>query len=152
MATTEPKHHSGRIDVAYTSGLVRTRMMACHAPSPASAGRSCDGMSSGLAGIVVVEVVVVASGTGTVVDVVVVVDDDVVVEVTTVAVVLSIGHELVATVGRICSGVMMSGTEVVVGELLGDDDSVVEVCVGVSVSGVIARVSESAGATAGGSL
>ena len=109
-------------------------------------------MSSGLAGIVVVEVVVVASGTGTVVDVVVVVDDDVVVEVTTVAVVLSIGHELVATVGRICSGVMMSGTEVVVGELLGDDDSVVEVCVGASVSGVIARVSESAGATAGGSL
>jgi hypothetical protein len=111
-------------------------------------------MSSGLAGIVVVEVDVDVSGTGTVVvvDEVVVVDDVVVVDVTTVAVVLSIGHELVATVGRICSGEMMSGTEVVLNESPSEDDSVVEVCVGASVSGVIARVSESAGATAGGSL
>jgi len=131
-------------------------MMACHVPSPGSAGRSCDGMSFGLAGIVVVEVDVVASGTGTVVvvdDVVVVVDDDdVVVEVTIVAAVLSIGHELVATVGRICSGVMMSGTDVVVDDWPDEAVNVVEVCVGASVSGVIARASESAGATAGGSL
>ena len=73
MATTEPKHHSGRIEVAYTIGFVRTRMTACHVPSPGSAGRSCDGMSSGLLGIVVEVVVVVVAvpGTGTVVDVVV---------------------------------------------------------------------------------
>jgi len=97
--------------------------------------------------VVVVVVVVVATAPGTV-DVVVVVVD-VVVEVTTVATVLSMGQEEVATVGRICSGVMMSGTVVVV------DDSpvnVVEVCVEASVTGVIARASESAGATAGGSL
>jgi hypothetical protein len=113
-------------------------------------------MSFGLAGIVVVEVDVVASGTGTVVvvdDVVVVVDDDdVVVEVTTVAAVLSMGQEVVATVGRICSGVMMSGTDVVVDDWPDEAVNVVEVCVGASVSGVIARASESAGATAGGSL
>jgi hypothetical protein len=103
--------------------------------------------------MVVVVVVVVAPGTVVVVVVVVVDVDvvvvDVVVEVTTVAAVVSMGHEVVATVGRICSGVMMSGTDVVV------DDSpvnVVEVCVGASVMGVIARASESAGATAGGSL
>ena len=111
MATTEPKHHSGRIEVAYTIGFVRTRMTACHVPSPSIAGRSCDGMSSGLVGIVVVVVVVVVDiATGTVV----VVDVDVVVDVTTVAVVGSIGHDAVATVGRIINGVMMSGTDVVV--------------------------------------
>jgi hypothetical protein len=68
-------------------------------------------MSSGLVGIVVVVVVVVVDiATGTVV----VVDVDVVVDVTTVAVVGSIGHDAVATVGRIINGVMMSGTDVVV--------------------------------------
>jgi hypothetical protein len=69
-------------------------------------------MSSGLAGIVVVVDVVdvVVPRTGRVV----VVDVDVVVEVTTVAVVGSIGHDAIATVGRIISGVMMSGSDVVV--------------------------------------
>jgi hypothetical protein len=92
-------------------------MTACHVPSPGSAGRSCDERSAGFAGIVVVVVVVVVVASGTVVvdvvevDVVVV---DVVVEVTTVATVLSMGQDEVATVGRICSGVMMSGTDVVV--------------------------------------
>jgi len=62
--------------------------------------------------VVVVVVVVISLGTVEVVDVVVV-DVDVVDE-TTVAVVLLIGQEDVATVGRICSGVMMSGTDVVV--------------------------------------
>ena len=161
MATTEPKHHSGRIEVAYTSGFVRTRMTACHVPSPRNAGRSCDGMSSGLLGIVVEVVVVVVAvpGTGTVVDVVevVVVVDVVVVETevtseTSVVVVLSIGHDAVATVGRICSGVMMSGTVVEVDESLGDTVTVVEVCAIGSMIGVIARASESAGATDGGSL
>jgi hypothetical protein len=128
-------------------------MTACHSPSPGNAGISWDERSAGFAGIVVVVVVVVAPGTVVVVVVVVVDVDvvvvDVVVEVTTVAAVVSMGQEVVATVGRICSGVMMSGTDVVV------DDSpvnVVEVCVGASVMGVIARASESAGATAGGSL
>ncbi len=112
MATTEPKHHSGRIEVTYTSGFVRTRITACHSPSPGNAGISWDGMSSGLAGIVVVVDVVdvVVPRTGTVV----VVDVDVVVEVTTVAVVGSIGHDAIAIVGRIISGVMMSGSDVVV--------------------------------------
>ena len=62
--------------------------------------------------VVVVVVVVVDIATGTVV----VVDVDVVVDVTTVAVVGSIGHDAVATVGRIINGVMMSGTDVVVGD------------------------------------
>jgi hypothetical protein len=103
--------------------------------------------------MVVVVVVVVVISPGTVVVVVVVVDVVVVdvVDETTVAVVLLIGQEDVATVGRIWSGVMMSGTDVVV---VVDDSpvNVVEVSVGASVMGVIARASESAGATAGGSL
>jgi hypothetical protein len=105
-------------------------MTACHSPSPANAGRSCDERSAGFAGIVVVVVVVVASGTVVVVvdvvevDVVVV---DVVVEVTTVARVSSMGQDEVATVGRICSGVMMSGTDVVVDEWPGEGINVVEV-------------------------
>jgi hypothetical protein len=110
VATTEPKHHKGRIEVAYTIGFVRTRITACHSPSPGNAGRSCDERSAGLAGIVVVVVVVVVISPGTVVvvDVVVVeVVEVVVVEVTTVAAALSIGHDEVATVGRICSGVLM---------------------------------------------
>jgi len=100
--------------------------------------------------VVVVVVVVVATAPGTV-DVVVVVVD-VVVEVTTVATVLSMGQDEVATVGRICSGVMMSGTDVVVDDWADEGVNVVEFCVGASVTGVIARASESAGATAGGSL
>ena len=158
MATTEPKHHRGRIEVAYTIGLVRTRITACHSPSPGNAGRSCDERSDGFAGIVVVVVVVVVVASGTVVVVVVVVVDvdvvvvDVVVEVTTVALVVSMGQDEVATVGRICSGVMMSGTDVVVDDWPGEGITVVEVCVGASVMGVMARASESAGATAGGSL
>ena len=103
VATTEPKHHRGRIEVAYTIGFVRTRMTACHFPSPGNAGRSCDERSSGFEGMVVDVVVDVAPGI--VVVVVVLVDDvvvvDVVVEVTTVAAVLSIGQDEVATVGRI---------------------------------------------------
>jgi cobalamin biosynthesis protein CobD/CbiB len=105
-------------------------MTACHVPSPGSAGRSCDERSAGFAGIVVVVVVVVASGTVVVVvdvvevDVVVV---DVVVEVTTVATVLSMGQDEVATVGRICSGVMRSGTDVVVDDWPGEGFNVVEV-------------------------
>jgi hypothetical protein len=102
--------------------------------------------------MVVVVVVVVVISPGTVVVVVVdVVVVDVVVE-TTVAVVLLIGQEDVATVGRIWSGVMMSGTDVVVVVSPGNAVTVVEVSVGASVMGVIARASESAGATAGGSL
>ena len=151
MATTEPKHHRGRIEVAYTMGFVRTRITACHSPSPANAGINWDERSAGFAGmVVVVVVVVVATAPGTV-DVVVVVVD-VVVEVTTVATVLSMGQDEVATVGRICSGVMMSGTDVVVDDWADEGVNVVEVCVGASVTGVIARASESAGATAGGSL
>ena len=151
MATTEPKHHRGRIDVAYTIGLVRTRITACHWPSPGSAGRSLDERSAGLAGIVVDVVVVEVSGVVVVlvIDVVVV---DVVVEVTTVTEVLSMGHEDVATVGRICSGVTMSGTEVVVDDWADDGVKVVEVCNGASVMGAIASARELAGATAGGSL
>jgi cobalamin biosynthesis protein CobD/CbiB len=105
-------------------------MTACHVPSPGRAGRSCDERSAGFAGIVVVVVVVVASGTVVVVvdvvevDVVVV---DVVVEVTTVATVLSMGQDEVATVGRICSGVMRSGTDVVVDDWPGEGFNVVEV-------------------------
>jgi hypothetical protein len=87
-------------------------MTACHSPSPGSAGISCDERSAGFAGIVVVVVVVVDTSPGTVVVVDVVVVD--VVDETTVAVVLLIGQEDVATVGRICSGVIMSGTDVVV--------------------------------------
>ena len=52
--------------MAYTIGFVRTRMIACHSPSPGSAGRSCDERSSGFAGIVVVVVVVVTIAPGTV--------------------------------------------------------------------------------------
>jgi hypothetical protein len=90
-------------------------MTACHSPSPGSAGISWEERSAGFAGMVVVVVVVVAIAPGTVVVVdVVVVVVVVVVEVTTVAEVLLIGQEDVATVGRICSGVMMSGTDVVV--------------------------------------
>ena len=105
VATTEPKHHRGRIEVAYTIGFVRTRMTACHFPSPGNAGRSCDERSSGFEGMVVdvvVDVVDIAPGiVVVVVDVVVVDVVDVVVEVTTVAAVLSIGQDEVATVGRI---------------------------------------------------
>jgi hypothetical protein len=104
-----------------------------------------------LAGIVVDVVVVEVSGVVVVlvVDVVVV---DVVVEVTTVTEVLSMAHEDVATVGRICSGVTMSGTEVVVDDWADDGVNVVEVCNGASVMGAIASARELAGATAGGSL
>ena len=63
----------------------------------------------------VVDVVVVeVSRTGTVVVVEVVVVVDVVVEVTTVAAVLSMGQDEMAAVGRICSGLIISGTEVLV--------------------------------------
>ena len=151
MATTEPKHHRGRIEVAYTIGFVRTRITACHSPSPGNAGINWDERSAGFAGMVVVVVVVVVATAPGIVDVVVVVVD-VVVEVTTVATVLSMGQDVVATVGRICSGVTMSGTDVVVDGSSGNSVNVVEVCVGASVIGVIARASESAGATAGGSL
>jgi hypothetical protein len=105
VATTEPKHQRGRIEVAYTMGFVRTRMTACHFPSPGNAGRSCDARSSGFEGMVVVVVVVVAPGTVVVVVVVVVLVVDVVVEVvvdvTTVTAVLSMGQDEVAAVGRI---------------------------------------------------
>ena len=86
VATTEPKHHRGRIEVAYTIGFVRTRMTACHCPSPGNAGRSCDARSSGFEGTVVDVVVVEVSGVVVVVVVLVVDVDvvDVVVEVTTV--------------------------------------------------------------------
>ena len=98
----------------------------------------------------VVDVVVVeVSRTGTVVVVEVVVVD-VVVDVTTVAAVLSMGHDEIAAVGRICSGLITSGTDVVVSNLPCVVVTVVDVCSGVS--GVIASASESAGATAGGSL
>ena len=99
--------------------------------------------------VVVVVVVVVVELSGTVV-VVVVVDVDVVVEVATVATVLSIGQDVVATTGRICRGGVFLGTDVDTDELLGFATSVVDV--GDIVLGVIARASESAGATAGGSL
>jgi hypothetical protein len=112
VATTEPKHQRGRIEVAYTIGFVRTRMTACHFPSPGSAGRSCEERSSGFEGMVVDVVEVEVSRTGTVVVEVVVVD--VVVEVTTVAAVLSMGQDEMAAVGRICSGLIISGTEVLV--------------------------------------
>jgi hypothetical protein len=103
--------------------------------------------------VVVVVVVVISPGIVVVVDVVVVVVVvDVVVEVTTVAAVLLIGQEDVATVGRICSGVMMSGTDVVVDDWADDGVNVVEVCNGASVMGAIASARELAGATAGGSL
>ena len=46
----------------------------------------------------------------------------------------------------------MSGTDVVVDDWADEGVNVVEVCFGASVTGVIARASESAGATAGGSL
>jgi hypothetical protein len=98
----------------------------------------------------VVDVVVVEvsrAGTVVVVEVVVV---DVVVEVTTVAAVLSMGQDEIAAVGRICRGLITSGTDVVVSNLPGVVVTVVEVCA--AVSGVIASASESAGATAGGSL
>jgi hypothetical protein len=148
VATTEPKHQRGRMDVAYTMGFVRTRITACHFPSPGKAGRSCEERSSGFEGIVVDVVVVEVSATGTVVVEVVVVD--VVVEVTTVATELSRGHDDVAAVGRICSGLIFSGTDVLVDDWLGVVASVVEVCA--AVSGMIASARESAGATAGGSL
>ena len=97
--------------------------------------------------MVVVVVGGVAPGTVVVVDVVVVV----VVEVTTVAAVLSMGHEVVAAVGRICSGCIFSGTVVGVEELFGVGITVVVVG-SATVSSVMASASESAGATAGGSL
>jgi hypothetical protein len=100
--------------------------------------------------MVVVVVVVVAPGTVVVV-VVVVVDVVVVdVEVTTVTEVLLIGQDDVAAVGRICSGLIFSGVDVLVDDWLGVVASVVEVCA--VVSGMIASARESAGATAGGSL
>ena len=154
VATTEPKHHRGRIEVAYTIGFVRTRMTACHCPSPGNAGRSCDARSSGFEGTVVDVVVVEVSGVVVVVVVLVVDVDvvDVVVEVTTVTAVLSMGHDEVAAVGRICKGLIFSGTDVGVDDSPGTATTVVEVSVGASVIGVIASVSDSAGATAGGSL
>ena len=95
----------------------------------------------GMVVVVVVDVVVVE------VEVVVVV---VVVEVTTVAAVLSMGHEEIAAVGLICSGLITSGTDVVVSDWPGVVVTVVDVCG--AMSGMIASASESAGATAGGSL
>jgi hypothetical protein len=153
VATTEPKHQRGRIEVAYTIGFVRTRMTACHCPSPGNAGRSCDARSSGFEGTVVDVVVVEVSGVVVVVVVLVVdVVVEVVVDVTTVTAVLSMGHDEVAAVGRICKGLIFSGTDVVVDDSPGTATTVVEVSVGASVIGVIASVSDSAGATAGGSL
>jgi hypothetical protein len=102
VATTEPKHQRGRIEVAYTMGFVRTRMTACHFPSPGNAGRSCDARSSGFKGMVVEVVVVEVSGEVVVVVVLVVdVVVEVVVDVTTVTAVLSMGQDEVAAVGRI---------------------------------------------------
>ena len=147
VATTEPKHQRGRIDVAYTMGFVRTRMTACHFPSPGNAGRSWDERSAGFAGIVVDVVVVEVSGVVVVLVVDVVVVD---VEVTTVTEVLLIGQDDVAAVGRICSGLIFSGADVLVDDWLGVVASVVEVCA--VVSRMIASARESAGATAGGSL
>ena len=98
--------------------------------------------------------VVVDVAPGIVVVVVVLVDDvvvvDVVVEVTTVAAVLSIGQDEVATVGRIWSGLIISGPDVLVVDWSGVVVTVVDVCA--AMSGMIASASESAGATAGGSL
>ena len=99
--------------------------------------------------------VVVVEVSGVVVVVVVLVVDvvvEVVVDVTTVTAVLSMGHDEVAAVGRICKGLIFSGTDVVVDDSPGTATTVVEVSVGASVIGVIASVSDSAGATAGGSL
>ena len=99
-----------------------------------------------VSGVVVVVVVVV------VVDVVV----EVVVDVTTVTAVLSMGHDEVAAVGRICKGLIFSGTDVDVDgdEMFGADTTMVVVDCATVTSGiaVIASVSDSAGATAGGSL
>jgi hypothetical protein len=107
----------------------------------------------------VVDVVVVEVSGVVVVVVVLVVDVDVVdvvVEVTTVTAVLSMGHDEVAAVGRICKGLIFSGTDVDVDgdEMLGAVTTVVVVDCATVTSGiaVIASVSDSAGATAGGSL
>jgi hypothetical protein len=103
-----------------------------------------------------VEVVVVEVSGVVVVVVVLVVDVvvEVVVDVTTVTAVLSTGHDEVAAVGRICKGLIFSGTDVDGDEMLGAVTTVVVVDCATVTSGVavIASVSDSAGATAGGSL
>jgi hypothetical protein len=160
VATTDPKHHKGRMEVAYTSGTPRTFTIDFHLPSPAREGRNCGNRFTGRLGIVEV-VVVVDSSTGTV-DVLVLVlvlVDDVVEES------LFVGQEAVATVGRTRNGVLpLTGGDVfvlfliVVPGVLFVVAGVLTVVVGetgatvssTKMSGSSAR--ESAGATAGGSL
>jgi hypothetical protein len=108
VATTEPKHQRGRIELTYTIGFFRTRAVATHSPSAFIPGLINGAMSAGR-GTKVVVVVVVISGT-TVLEVVVVVVLEVVVVEVVVApvalVVVGVTHDCVAMTGRSTAGVV----------------------------------------------
>ena len=72
VATTEPKHQRGRIELTYTIGFLRTRAVAVHWPSALMPGLINGAISAGR-GTKVVVVVLVMSGT-TVLEVVVVLE------------------------------------------------------------------------------
>jgi len=156
VATTDPKHHNGRMELAYTIGFDRTRIIGVHSPSPGRAGMSTDCTFWGLLAmvvvvVVVVEVVVVSPGSvlaGMVVVVVVVVLVVVVLLVVvwpgSVVVVGGVGHDAVATVGIRTAG-EESCINVVVVWSVGTIEPGAIVSIG-------ANARDAAGATAGASL
>jgi len=109
VATTEPKHQRGRIELTYTIGFFRTRAVATHSPSALIPGLINGAMSAGRGTKVVVVVLVMS---GTTVLVVVVVLEVVVVEVVVVVVapvalvVVGVTHDCVAMTGRSTAGVV----------------------------------------------
>jgi len=104
VATTEPKHQRGRIELTYTIGFFRTRAVATHSPSALIPGLINGAMSAGR-GTNVVVVVLVMSGT-TVLVVVVVLEVVVVVVAPVALVVVGVTHDCVAMTGRSTAGVV----------------------------------------------
>jgi len=104
VATTEPKHQRGRIELTYTIGFFRTRAVATHSPSALIPGLINGAMSAGR-GTKVVVVVLVMSGT-TVLVVVVVLEVVVVVVAPVALVVVGVTHDCVAMTGRSTAGVV----------------------------------------------
>ena len=106
VATTEPKHQRGRIELTYTIGFLRTRAVAVHSPSALMPGLINGAISAGRGTKVVVVVLVMS---GTTVLVVVVVLEVVVVEVVVAPVglvVVGVEHDCVAMTGRSTAGVV----------------------------------------------
>ena len=104
VATTEPKHQRGRIELTYTIGFFRTRAVATHSPSALIPGLINGAMSAGR-GTKVVVVVLVMSGT-TVLVVVVVLEVVVVVVAPVALVVVGVTHDCVAMTGHSTAGVV----------------------------------------------